>query len=182
MGQVCVPQNIDGTDNGINDGSNDGSNDGGSDGVNDGGGGDQDTQNNTPQYKTTTLKHDGFDFSSDAIPASWEDSDGETVNWAPYPTVNQLSYTDYVWWRTFSNDDNNNYTKDMGAVSMSSVISVPTTWDGGQDQELSPLQVGHVYVVKCLDGYAKFLVKSIDAVNWTADVEYEYTTGTTFAN
>ena len=49
--------------------------------------------------------------------------------------------------------------------------------------DLPPLQVGHVYVVKCLDGYAKFLVKAIRVVpQWEVDVEYVYSPSASFAD
>ena len=41
---------------------------------------------------------------------------------------------------------------------------------------LEPLAVNHVYVVKCKDGYAKFLVTAIDLTGdgWPITVQYYY--------
>jgi len=135
--------------------------------------------------QSATLTHQGFDFSLGDIPADEADLDGEIIWWAPSPTVSDLSNTDQLWWRPKENyDDNTNYTKDMGAVSLASVTTVPTEWDAGPDEDLPPLQVNHVYVVKCLDGYAKFLVKSIDntVMSESIAVDYVYTSGTTFSD
>jgi len=132
-----------------------------------------------------TLGHYGVDFSTgetgDEI-ADYSNVDGETIGWPPSPS-NWVASDTEVWYRPAANTSEQNFTKDMGAVTLNAVTAVPSTWDGGPEQDLAALQVGHVYVVKCLDGYAKFLVKAIRYdPNWEADVEYEFTTGTTFAN
>lgn len=134
--------------------------------------------------KSATLTHSGFDFSKDvggsADVGDVPDADGDVVGWSPAPTVWTDEGGNSVWWRSRANNETTNFTKDMGAVSLASVIAVPTTWDGTTDTSLPSLQVGHVYVVKCLDGYAKFLVKAIDAQAWTVDVDYQYTSGSSF--
>lgn len=133
-----------------------------------------------------TLTHSGFDFSENngTPPPGGGDvpnADGETIGWSPSPTVWTAGDGTSVWWRTRSNDDTTNYTKDFGEVSLDSVTTVPTTWDGTTTASLPPLMVNHVYVVKCLDGYAKFLVKAIRTdTGWEADVEFVFTSGMTF--
>ena len=132
------------------------------------------------------LVHGGVDFSADAVGDAIVDPnnnrDGETIGWPPSPNTWYYSLTE-VWFRPTANTDEASFTKDMGAVTLSSVTTVPTTWDGGVDQDLPALQVDHVYVVKCLDGYAKFLVKAIRTdPDWEADVEYAFTSGNTFAD
>ena len=133
--------------------------------------------------KEMILVHAGVDFSADAVGDAIVDPnnnrDGETIAWPPSPNTWYYSDTD-VWFRPTANTDQASFTKDMGAVTLSSVTTVPTTWDGGVDQDLPALQVDHVYVVKCLDGYAKFLVKAIRTdPDWEADVEYVFSTGDT---
>jgi hypothetical protein len=125
-----------------------------------------------------TLKHDGFDFSAGII-ADYTDNDGEIIGWAPSPSKSPEGAPDTaVWWRNNSNTDTENFTKDMGAVSLDSVTTIPTTWDGGKDTVLAPLEIGHVYVVKCQDGYAKFVVKSVS--EWDVSVDYAFTSGSSF--
>ncbi len=135
-------------------------------------------------YQSVTLKHSGFDFSEGIVPASFETSDGHTTNWPAQPTINPAKeYGPYVWFVPFANTDTENFTKDMGEVALSAVLDVPTEWDAGAGLTLEPLEVGHVYVIKCRDGYAKFLVKAVDPSQdreWAVDVDYGFTAGTTF--
>lgn len=135
-------------------------------------------------YQSVTLKHSGFDFSAGVVPTAWDDSDGHTTNWPAFPTINPAKeYSQYVWFEPFANTNTENFVKDMGEVALSSVINVPTQWDAGAGLVLEPLQVNHVYVIKCRDGYAKFLVKSIDPSQdqeWAVEVEYAFTAGNTF--
>ncbi len=135
---------------------------------------------------TLTLTHAGVDFSAgtagDMTTGDLADSDGDMIGWAPSPN-NWVGSDTEVWFRPSLNTTTENFISDMGAVALSSVTTIPTTWDGGPGQDLPALQVGHVYVVKCVDGYAKFLVTATRVTpDWEADVEYVYTTGTTFAN
>lgn len=139
----------------------------------------------SPSYESVTLTHAGFDFSTGVVPASFETSDGHTTNWPCMPTVNaEKAYGNYVWFEPFANTSSANFTKDMGAVALNAVTQVPTTWDAGPGLILEPLVVNHVYVIKCLDGYAKFLVKAVYPAPdppWSVDVDYAYTSGATFA-
>ncbi len=139
--------------------------------------------------KSATLKHFGFDFS-EGTAGSFEtgdvpNSDGRTIGWSPEPTVWTMGDGNSVWWHSGANTATTNYSKDFGAVSLDSVTAIPTTWDGTTDASLPPLAVNHVYVVKCIDGYAKFLVKAVraDAAAapvWEADVDYVFTSGDSF--
>jgi len=133
-----------------------------------------------------TLAHWGVDFSTGAVgdPVTGDvaDSDGAIITWTPLPS-NRVDSDTEVWFRPDSNTATENFISDMGAVALSSVTTIPAEWDGGPGQDLPALQVDHVYVVKCLDGYAKFLVTATRVTpDWEADVEYVYTSGTTFAN
>ncbi len=139
----------------------------------------------TSAAQRLTLVHAGVDFSAgttgDAM-ASADDSDGFTTTWPPPPNNWYFSGTE-VWFAPAVNTDDTNYLKDMGNVSLSSVTSAPQSWDGGQGLDLPPLQVGHVYVVKCRDGYAKFLVLAIRTdPHWEADVEYVFSSDSLFTN
>lgn len=140
---------------------------------------------NEPTYQSQTLSHAGFDFSEGVVPSDWETSDGHTTNWPPTPTINvEKAYGPYVWFEPFSNTDTVNYTKDMGAVPLQSVIEVPSSWDAGAGLTLEPLTVGHVYVIKCRDGYAKLLVEAVypsQDQEWSVDVQYAFTAGATFS-
>ena len=132
-----------------------------------------------------TLGHAGVDFSAgiagDPNTGDVANSDGDIITWAPAPN-NWVNSDTEVWFRPAANDSNNNYIADMGAVTLGSVTSVPLTWDGGPGADLPALQVGHVYVVQCLDGYAKFLVNATRTdPQWEADVHYVFSSGTTFA-
>ena len=135
-------------------------------------------------YTSVTLTHQGFDFSAGAIPSDWDASDGHTTNWPGLPAINpDKAYGPYVWFTPFANTETESFTKDMGAVALESVTTVPATWDAGAAQVLEPLSVGHVYVVKCRDGYAKFLVNAVHPEQefvWSVDVEYAFTSTATF--
>ena len=126
----------------------------------------------------TTLTHEwGFGFSLDAPDtANWQNNDGDVTVWQPGGGANP-SYSDvtYVWWRTFGSV---NETRDMGDVSLSSVKSIPTTWDVSPN--IPPLLPGHVVVARCRDGYAKYEVVSTDTMAWSAEVKYVYTSGASF--
>jgi len=127
-------------------------------------------------YPTGVFTHlDGFDFSEGT--GGTDNKDGNVVMWAPWP--NNAWVGDGTWWNPFTNTATENFTKDMGEVELNSVLTVPGTWDGGAGQDLPPFQVGHVYVVKCLDGYAKFKVLTAEA--GVIEAQYWYTSGTTFS-
>lgn len=129
-------------------------------------------------YSTATITHSGFDFSagiSDTI--DWQNNDGDVVNWSP---VNPQK-RDKLWWRPGSGIAQelppNNSQKNMGNLSLESIIDIPSTFDADPD----PLEIGNSYVVKCFDGYAKFKVLELgDNDHWWAKVKYEYTSGNRF--
>lgn len=119
----------------------------------------------------TTLSHDGFDFSSGTTPSDYTLHDGSTMVWAACEYPDGMEWGDALWFHEIQNR-----IQDMGAVALSNITSAPTSgWDGctGADQ---PLEVGHVYTLKLQDGYAKFEVLSINLEEWTAEVNYVYST------
>ncbi|MBU0995852.1 MAG: hypothetical protein KJ737_25435 [Proteobacteria bacterium] len=141
-----------------------------------------DDKNGSSTGTEATLKHEGFDFSAGVVPENGEDSDGDTINWVPDPSMylDGASYGDGVWWRSKENTASENFSKDLGEVDLDSLTDIPTIWDGGTGIALISLQENHVYIVKCKDGYAAFLVKSIDLDTWDVAVDYIYTSGTSF--
>ena len=141
------------------------------------------TSTSTTTYTSATLTHWGFDFATGAQGED-EGYDGCVITWNTYSVITTVegttypSYSTYVWWRASANIDP--YQKHMGEVSLEAITSIPSTWDSGSS--LWPLLVGHSYVVKCSpEGYAKFYVTSTEvSPSWEAEVEYSYTSGTTF--
>ena len=107
-----------------------------------------------------TLSHLGYDFSDDLN----RNPDGETVNWCPSGTHPQ--YSSAIWWR-------GSEIKHYGQVDPSSVKQAPTSWDANPTM---PLLNGHVYVLKCKDGFVriKVLGTAPNSDNWPAKVEYTY--------
>jgi len=139
-----------------------------------------DDNNGSVEYTTAVLNHFGFDFSENASgnetdgDLAIEVRDGDIIVWPPAPTT---STEDGLWFRT-EVDNAKNYLKDMGEVALSSVTAIPASWDAEDGGDLPPLQLNHVYVVKCLDGYAKFLVTELTDPNgpiWEAQVKYYFT-------
>jgi len=141
-----------------------------------------DTTSDTTEAAVATVGHSGFDFSTEEAGGDYEAQDGYPTAWVPgnseYPEG--YEWGSGVRWVPYTNTDTENFTKDMGEVELGSVTSVPDTWDGGTGQSVMPLQVGHVYVVKCREGYAKSLVNSISSESWDVQVEYYFTSGTAF--
>ena len=141
-------------------------------------------------YFTIILTHYGVDFSaqntSDGtvsdLPTT--ESDGETISWAPADTTAPAGApSGSMWWRSSYYISTNEATiKDYGSVESSSVTAIPSTWDGTPGATLEPLALNHVYVVECLDGYAKFKVLELPPVGaaWNVTVEAYYTSGTSF--
>jgi hypothetical protein len=133
-------------------------------------------------YPEATLTHSGFDFS-EGTTGEYSIRDGEVIYWQPgnagthpdYP-----DYSEYLWWRNTHLDDVNSesQTKDMGAVDISMVRTVPAEWD--KSPLIQPLLVGHTVVAKCYDGYVKFQVISVDSVDESARVKYSYSVDTSF--
>jgi len=109
------------------------------------------------------------------------DRDVDIIGWAPSPGMRRDSTTE-VWCRTTLSESSTteSFIKDYGAVALSTITVAPSSWDGTLTTTLDALAVSHSYVVQCTDGYAKFIVTSINAVSWEAGVIYEYTSGTTW--
>jgi sugar lactone lactonase YvrE len=137
----------------------------------------------TTSYQEATLTHSGFDFS-EGTTGEYPTYDGEIISWqsdlmaTPHPNYPRDS--DYLWWRNLHLDDVNHasQTKDMGAVDISTVRTVPADWD--KSPLIPPLLVGHTIVAKCYDGYVKFQVISVDPVDWSARVRYSYSADAVF--
>ena len=132
-------------------------------------------------YLEANITHSGFDFS-EGTAGEYPTYDGETINWQPDGATNP-DYprdSDYIWWRNTHLDDVNfaSQTRDMGAVDISTIQTVPAEWD--KSPLIPPLLLGHTIVARCNDGYVKFQVISIDSVEWTARVKYLYSADTTF--
>lgn len=144
--------------------------------------GNGDSQPSEPDYAAAILTQDGFDFSLGAVPAVQTESDGDTVAWAPSPNIVVGGGTAELWFRATANDAQTSFTRDMGDVLLSTIREAPTAWDGGADQMLAPLKKNHSYVVKCLDGFAKFQIRSIDSgvTGWPVVVEYDFSAVSTF--
>jgi TolA-binding protein len=134
-----------------------------------------------PLYLEATLTHSGFDFTQGNT-GEFPTYDGEVISWQPgaAPHPDYPRDTDYIWWRNTHLDDLNfqSQTKDMGAVDISTVRTVPAEWD--KSPLIPPLLVGHTIVAKCYDGYVKFQVISVDPVEWSALVKYSYSVDATF--
>jgi len=151
------------------------------------------TSTTTTTYATATIGHFGFDFETGIQTEEVGVYDGGVIKWNP-DTDNRDSYIDgttyegdsvYLWWRgEWSALSSVPHQHHVGEVALNMIIDVPTIWQSGA--LLWPLLVNHAYVVKCSpEGYAKFLVTNIDSQEvaggtWEADVQYLYTSGTTF--
>lgn len=120
------------------------------------------------ETKSATISHHGFDFST----GKKGYADGETISWCPEGS--NPNYPKGVWWRSSGKTQ----YKNLGNVSLSSVSSVPNSWDN----PAVPLLVGNTYVIKCTDGYAAIKVLSVNANanDWPVRVEYKFTTGSSF--
>lgn len=133
-----------------------------------------------PSYLTATVGHmNGFDFSTDNAEPTWENQDGYVISWQPDggQSTTYPSNGGFLWWNT-NKPGIANATKDMGVVAMSSVTQAPTSWEVAPN--IMPLQIDHVYVAICRDGYVKFKVLSLNLTDWEANVEYVFSETSTF--
>lgn len=131
-------------------------------------------------FVDAVITHMGFDFSAGkADTVDYSNNDGETITWMPDGGTNPLYPAgSNVWYRT-SNNFSMNETRDMGTVDLASVKTAPASWDSAPD--IPPLQVGHVVVAACKDGFVKFQVLSVDTTGfWPAGVRYEFSSTTAF--
>jgi len=141
------------------------------------------TGGTTTSYREANLNHSGFDFSEGAI-GEYPTYDGEIISWqSDLMATTHPDYprdSSYLWWRNLHLDDVNHasQTKDMGAVDISTVRTVPAEWD--KSPLIPPLLLGHTIVAKCYDGYVKFQVISVDPVDWSARVKYSYSADAVF--
>jgi len=133
--------------------------------------------------KTAVLTHGGFDFSTgefygfdDNSPDDfWDRYDGETIGWEP---VNYGGWGEGVWIRTYP-EESVNTVADLGQGSLDSVTDATVY----TFPEISPkLEVGHVYVIKLRDGYAKIEVLSLDLESWDARVRWDFSPNGYFGN
>jgi len=140
-----------------------------------------------------TLTHDGFDFSTNDGQPAWEQSDGYLSAWTSlaYPPGHEWGSALWLSPYEYASQTGQISIQDMGAVSLDSVTTVPSDWSYTEGMTENPLMVGHVYVVRARDGYAKFEViavsdmstvtqESFDPGAWTVEIDYVYTSGTTF--
>lgn len=144
---------------------------------------------------TATITHFGFDFATGRRTDEAGVYDGEVINWNPdyvNSVIDGVTYEGtgypcaYLWWRGANTLQLIAHQKHLGTVELSSVTTVPTTWESGAN--LCPLLDGHVYVAMCSpEGYVKFKVTSVPSsvevlagASWEAVVEYKYTSGNTF--
>ena len=87
-------------------------------------------------YSTASLTHWGFDFATGKATDEVGVYDGETINWNPDGVetvvggVTYESHGPYIWWRgEYGALSSTPYQKHIGTGNLSSVTSVPTTWD-----------------------------------------------------
>ena len=129
-----------------------------------------------------TIGHgDGVDFSEGKNTSVWEDQDGYAIFWSPTGTyVEGEASNGGVWYNNTSNDGDKIYIYDAGKVSLDSVKNVDESKWATYGIAMQSLQVGHTYVVKARDGYAKFNVSSVKAddinVSFTATYTFSKTT------
>ena len=125
-------------------------------------------------FLSGTITHSAIDWSADAVvPADYSNADGETIGWCSMGT--QIQGVTGIWYR---NNSNNSVMYNLGNVDLSSVNSFDANL-ADADVCDSPMVVGDVWVIDCLDGYVKFKVTSVEDINsadWGVGVDYEYST------
>lgn len=131
-------------------------------------------------FLTTTITHSAIDWSEDgSVPADYNNADGETIGWCSMGT--QIPGVTGIWYR---NNTNNEVMYNLGNVDLSSVTSFDANL---ADSDIcdSPMVVGDVWVIDCLDGYVKFKVTSVEGLNsvdWGVGVEYEFSSSGDFSS
>ncbi len=144
---------------------------------------DNDSNNQNPAngYIMGIITHfAGLDFSAGDTTTNHELADGEIIAWMPGGSWQ--SGPTQLWYRNDQVDTVNylNQTWDLGPIDITTVLNVPTT-HVDTVPNIPALQVGHVVVAKCKDGYAKFEVLALDTVDWAANVKFLYSPNTTFS-
>ena len=124
-------------------------------------------------FSIGVIKHSGIDWSDNAsVPTDYANADGETIGWCEIGT--QIPGVTGIWYRSNTPGEE---MYNLGNVDLESVNSFDANL---VDTDIcdSPLAVGDVWVIKCLDGYVKFKITSVDenSVDWEVGVEYEYST------
>jgi len=126
----------------------------------------------------------GIDFSADNNNSAWEQQDGYAVIWSPsYAYIQGEENGKGLWYNNNVTDTQYIYIQTAGEVDLANVTGVNESAWYNKEDAIPALQVGHVYVVKTRDGYAKFKVNAIDYLssgNWNFDATYEYSTTTSF--
>ncbi len=122
---------------------------------------------------TAVIGHYGYDFSTTTSGGPYSDQDGWTNTWG----CGDSPTSSGIFWCP-SSTNTNAVLKDMGEVTLSSVTTVPTSWDS----PIEALQLNHVYVANTNEGYVKFKVLHLMPESWTWDVavEYELSQGDSF--
>ncbi|OGU54449.1 MAG: hypothetical protein A2V66_00745 [Ignavibacteria bacterium RBG_13_36_8] len=127
-------------------------------------------------FARITITHSGIDWSTGLTgdDVSYDQIDGETIGWCTIGT--RIDGLEGIWYRPF-----NNHFYLHGSGDLSQVQAVQQNmW--AQDVCETPLQNGDIWVAECRDGYVKFKVISVGDPNgeWTAEVEYQFSTTTSF--
>lgn len=140
--------------------------------------------------KSIVMGHDGVDFSANSSGGlcdgtsnvGWDVQDGYSISWSPTGSYisGESGHTGLVWYSNNVSDSTYYYVEDMGAVSLDSVTSVSGNWPSATDS-IPSLAVGHTYVVKTRDGYAKFTITAMDATaaSGCTPISATYATSTT---
>lgn len=147
------------------------------------------SDSNESGANTITVTHgDGVDFSEGKNTSEWEKQDGYAVFWSPSNAyVEEEAYNEGVWYGNAASDGNSLYIYDAGEVALDSIKSVDESKWVQYNEPLHSLQVGHVYVVKARNGYAKFKVTAVvapksedDTQNLSFSANYNYSSTTSF--
>lgn len=143
-----------------------------------------DNEEELPGYKTATITHNGFDFSEGKMEENPQLWDGSVNKWQPGNGEHGTYKNNdkYLWWNNSGVNNGISATKYMGSgKDLSTITSVPTNnWDS--NPTILPLLEDILYVAKCRDGYVKFRILSTNpnSNNWVAEIEYYFSTTTTF--
>ncbi|HAV91837.1 TPA: hypothetical protein DCW38_01475 [candidate division WOR-3 bacterium] len=104
-----------------------------------------------------TIVYYGFDFSSGYLNSNFEKNDIiSLIDYNPSLETSEREMYIYLLLDTLSLRQN---LKDYGVVPFNSIDRISSSMEF--DSISSPIDVGHLYVMKCKDGFAKFRVMSI---------------------
>ena len=143
------------------------------------------------ENKFSTIDHSGFDFSTNEHGTNSQDF--YITAWPTSDFGSSYAWGSGVWISSASNELSYGAVSvlDQGNVDLASVTNIPSNSDFvlSSEEVDPPLQVNHVYLIKALDGYAKFKVISISPDPFSGDnlindmkieIEYVYTSGSSF--